>query len=121
VSSVHWIHSILCRMGKDAEYYLEPIDQNLEIIENHSYHRLCLFYKGLISEEELTKEEESFSANDAIQYGLGNWHLCQGDTDKAQSLFESILASKGWNSFGYIAAEAELARMKNTFGEESAD
>jgi len=122
VSSVHWIHSILCRMGgKGVDYYLEPIDKNLEIIENHSYHRLCLFYKGLIIEEELTEAEEAYSANDAVQYGLGNWYLCQGDTAKAKNIFESLLASKGWNSFGYIAVEADLARMKAVSIDDSAD
>jgi len=121
VSAVHWIHSILCRMGQDSEYYLEVIDKDMEVIENHSYHKLCLFYKGLISEEELTEAEESFSANDAVKYGLGNWYLCQGDEVKAKNIFENMLESDGWNSFGYIAAEADLARMKNSFEEESAD
>ncbi|MEM8523063.1 MAG: tetratricopeptide repeat protein [Bacteroidota bacterium] len=122
VSATHWIHSILCRMGRDeSETYLAPIDKDLDIIENHSYHKLCLFYKGLIDEEELTETEKSFSANDAVQYGLGNWYLCQGDTAKAKNIFEQLISSKGWNSFGYIAAEADLARMKGEILEESAD
>ncbi|MEN0050538.1 MAG: hypothetical protein AAF806_25970 [Bacteroidota bacterium] len=121
VSAVHWIHSIQCRIGQDSEYYLEVIDEEMEVIENHSYHRLCLFYKGLISEEALTKTEDSFSANDAVQYGLGNWYFCQGDEMKAKNIFEKMLESDGWNSFGYIAAEAELARMKSDFGGEAAD
>ena len=56
-----------------------------------------------------------------MQYGLGNWYLCQGDEMKAKNIFESILESDGWNSFGYIASEAELARVKNSFEEEAAD
>jgi tetratricopeptide (TPR) repeat protein len=113
VSNVHWIFSILSRMGKDSSYYTEVIDKDLDIIENFAYHKLCLFYTGQIDEKELTTGEDAFSANDAISYGLGNWYLCNGDTTKATQIFEKMVASDGWNSFGYIAAEADLARMKN--------
>lgn len=111
VSSVHWMYMIMRRMGKDGtDKSLEPIDKDMNIIENMSYHKLCLFYKGLLTEEELTAGEESYSANDAISYGLGNWHFYNGNEKKAKAIFEKIVATDGWNSFGYIAAEADVAR-----------
>jgi len=81
----------------------------MNVIENKPYHKLCLFYKGEISEAELTTGEDALSANDAINYGLGNWYLYNGNDTKAKGVYYQIMENKGWNSFGYIAAEADLA------------
>ena len=45
----------LRRDGQDEEAIklLDEIKPEMEIIENMAYHRSCLFYKGLISEEDL--------------------------------------------------------------------
>jgi len=40
---------------------------------------------------------------------LPNRKIAKG---KAKDLFEKVLAGNQWSSFGYIAAEAELAKMK---------
>ncbi len=45
-------------------------------------------------------------------YGVGNWYLCQADTAKAKEIFERVVAGKHFSAFGFIAAEADLARMK---------
>ena len=115
VSGTHWIYMILRLMGKEeeAKAALDPINKDMKIIENFSYHELCLFYKGELSLEELTKSGEgALSSNDAVNYGIGNWYLYNGHKVKAKEVYESILAKKGWASFGYIGAEADLARMR---------
>ena len=43
-------------------------------------------------------------------YGVGNWHLFNNRPDRAREIFEKILDSEAWAAFGYLAAEAELAR-----------
>jgi hypothetical protein len=43
-------------------------------------------------------------------YGIGNWHLYNGRPAEARRVFERIIAGGQWGAFGYIAAEAELAR-----------
>ncbi len=43
-------------------------------------------------------------------YGVGNWYLVNGDVAAATEIFERIVAGTSWAAFGYIAAEAELAR-----------
>ncbi len=115
VSGTHWVYMILRLMGKDeeAKKVLEPINKDMDIIENFSYHQLCLFYKGEMSLEELTGAGDgTSSANDAVNYGIGNWHRYNGDIEKAKEVYEAILGKGGWASFGYIGAEADLARMK---------
>ena len=42
-------------------------------------------------------------------YGVGNWHLYGGRREPAFEIFRGIVATDAWPSFGYIAAEAELA------------
>ena len=116
VSGTHWIYMMLRLMGRDeeAQAALDVINKDMEIIENFAYYELCLFYKGEMTLEELTVyNEEELGSNDAVNYGIGNWYLYNGETDKAREIYEAILAKKGWAPFGYIAAEADLAKMKN--------
>jgi len=114
VSGTHWIYMMLRLMGRDeeAKAALEPINKDMKIIENFAYHELCLFYKGEMTLEEVTKAGDgALSSNDAVNYGIGNWFLYNDDTEKAREVYVAILAKKGWASFGYIAAEADLNRL----------
>jgi len=106
VSNTHWLYMIHRRMGNEeaAAAVLEPISADMDIIENHAYHQLTLFYKGLISEEELTGDG---SAGDAIRYGVANWHFENHDVERAQNLLGSLLDEGTWASFGYLAAESD--------------
>jgi hypothetical protein len=111
VSTAHWRYMTLRRLGRDAEAaaVLEPITADMEIIENHAYHRLCLFYKVELDEADLMEGDDSPS-NAAVAYGIANWHLAEGNTERGIELLEEIINKYGWAAFGYIAAEADLAR-----------
>lgn len=114
VSSTHWIYMILRRMGEEAKAQasLEPIHAEMNIIENASYWKLCRFYQGALSEEELIDPDDSFSANDAIRYGIANWHYYNGDPDIAREHLKAIVEADGWNSFGHIAAEVDYLMLR---------
>ena len=45
-------------------------------------------------------------------YGVGNYYFVNGDTARARTVFEQVTSGAGWNAFGYIAAEADLVRMR---------
>jgi tetratricopeptide (TPR) repeat protein len=112
VSSTNWLYMILRRMGQkeEAEKYLEPITGDLDVIENHDYHRVCLFYKGELGLEDLTGNQAEGPGSDAVNYAVGNWYFYNGERDKARAVFEQILEKKSWGSFGFIAAESQYAR-----------
>lgn len=112
VSTTHWLYMILRLQGKEdeAEKILESIHKEMNIIENHVYHHLCLFYKGELTLEELAWEGPSSSTNDAMAYGVGNWHFYSGQKDEAKRVFEKIIQGEIWASFGYIATEADFNR-----------
>ncbi len=116
VSATHWIYMILQRMLLPdlAEKYLAPIFTEMDVVENKAYYQMCLFYKGLMTLDELEAQSRSSTSSDAITYGIGNWYYYNQQQDKAKEIFEELIKKDSWNSFGYIAAEADLV---NLFGE----
>ncbi|MDG1857970.1 MAG: hypothetical protein P8I94_02630 [Emcibacteraceae bacterium] len=116
VSIAHWRYMIRRRMGEthdQAKHVLDDINNDMKILENHTYHKLDLFYKGEISEAEASEGiDMEDSADAATAYGLANWHYYNGDVDKAKAMLEKMMNARAWGSFGYIAAEADLAAMK---------
>jgi tetratricopeptide (TPR) repeat protein len=110
-----WLYMTYRRMKKDAEAVklLDKIAPEMQIKENKSYYDRLLFYKGLKSETDLVNVEKATDLEIAtVGYGIGNWHLYQGNGKKADEYFRKIVAGKYWPAFGFIAAEAELARRK---------
>lgn len=116
VATVHWLYMTLRRLGRDAEAakVLEPVTAELDVIENTPYHRCCLLYRGARAPEDLVGAGADASATPqdaASAYGLACWHYYNGRTAQAIDLFRRIYAGSQWGAFGYIAAEAELARL----------
>lgn len=111
VAASHWLYMILRRMGnnKEAEKVLVPIKAEMNIIENDGYHQLLLFYKGEVSENNL-RGNGSAGASEAVLYGIAHWHQYNGNIEKAKSLYKALLEEGNWAGFGYLAAEAEMAR-----------
>lgn len=110
-----WLWMTLMRLGRKAEAakVLERITAKMDILENGSYHRRLLMYKGLERPETLLNPADADDLTIATQgYGVGNWYFVTGDRAKAKEIFERVVAGRQWAAFGYIAAEADLARMK---------
>ena len=117
VATSHWLYMILRRLGRaaEAQKVLEPISAGMDIIENGSYHKLLLMYKGEEKPEALLSSARS-KGLDAVTvgYGVGNWHLYNGRQDRAMKIFTEIVENNQtqWPAFGYIAAETEIARAR---------
>jgi tetratricopeptide (TPR) repeat protein len=117
VSMAHWLYMALRRSGRDAEAarVLVPMRRDMAVIENRAYHRLMLLYKGELPPDSVltTGADGEMSVTDAsAAYGLANWHLYNGRRAEAVHLFRRIIAGGQWGAFGYIAAEADLARLR---------
>lgn len=115
VAAGHWLYMTLRRLGReeDAAATLAPFGPEMDVIENGAYHRLLLLYKQSIKPEDLlaTPENSSAAMHDSTAgYGIGNWHLYNGRDDEALEWFRRVYAGPQWAAFGFIAAEAELAR-----------
>lgn len=109
VSSTHWLYMISRRLGNEeqANEMLLPVEENMDIIENHDYYKLCLFYKGLLPADSLSVNDDSPSS-DALKYGLANWQFYNLEKESAEEEFIAITTGNSWTSFGYIAAESDI-------------
>lgn len=115
VATADWYWMSLMRLGRtdEATTLLDMINPGMDIIENDSYLRRMLMYKGLESPDSLLNASTADDLSVATQgYGVGNWYLVNGDVQMARQIFERVLEGRSWSAFGYIAAEAELARLR---------
>jgi tetratricopeptide (TPR) repeat protein len=111
----NWLYAALRRLGRkeEAAQVLEGINEGMKVEENTSYLNLLLFFKGLKTEDEIISWAASSELDAAtVAYGVGCWNLYSGQKEKARGYFERIMAGRYWPAFGFIAAEAELARMR---------
>ena len=117
VSTAHWLYMSLRRQGRDddAARVLVPIRRQMDVVENETYHRLLLMYRGELPADSVLSAGPTgeMSVTDATAaYGIGNWHLYNGRRAEAERVFRRIVAGGQWGAFGFIAAEAELARSR---------
>jgi tetratricopeptide (TPR) repeat protein len=115
VATLNWLNIILRKMGrqKDADQHLREAANNMEIVENHDYYDILIMYKTGDDTKlvEKTQNQQAFN-NATLGFALGTYYQLKGDKSKAKELFEKVVAGNQWSSFGYIAAETELAKMK---------
>lgn len=119
VSQTHWLYMALRRANReeDARTALAPIRDGFDIIENDSYYTLVRMYKGLLpvrAADSVVNAGVRNPSDASLAYGVANWFLYNGDTTRAVRMLEQMIASGQWASFGYIAAEADLARLRRS-------
>jgi tetratricopeptide (TPR) repeat protein len=114
-ATTYWYYLALARLGRpaDAHALLAPITPEMDIIENASYHRLLRMYKGELTADSLLAPG-SGAGLDAVttRYGVAAWHVANGRKEQGLALVREIVDGypQQWPAFGYVAAEAELAR-----------
>jgi len=115
VATLNWLNIVLRKMGrqKDADLHLLDVTKDMEIIENRDYYDILLMYQSGDDSKlvEKTQNQQTVS-NATLGFGLGTYYQLKGDKGKARELFEKVMAGNQWSSFGFIAAETELAKMK---------
>jgi tetratricopeptide (TPR) repeat protein len=112
IAASNWLYASLRRQKKSAEAAraLERIRPDMNVQEDKMYFALLLFYKGLKQESEVLHPQLTDMEAATVGYGIGNWHLYNGRQARARQVFQNIVAGKEWAAFGFISAEAELAR-----------
>ena len=116
VATSYWYYLTLARQRKhgEAAALLAPIDAGMDIIENASYHRLLRMFKGELTPESLLAPGAAGLDAVTTRYGIAAWHLANGRREAALPLLRQIVDGHAtqWPAFGYLAAEAELARWQ---------
>ena len=113
VASLYWQYMALRKQGKDVEAgkLLELVSADMNIIENDSYLKLLLVFKGEFDPEMLLSTDSDALSNATVGYGLGFWHHINGRKERAQNIWQEVYDAGNWASFGFIASEAELANL----------
>jgi tetratricopeptide (TPR) repeat protein len=114
VATSYWHYMTLRRMGRkaEAEKILEPFAGDIKVIENTDYLNLIRLNRGEARAEDLLstiRGDADTLGSASLGYGIGNYFLYNGDRENAMTIFRKIVEGNQWASFGYIAAEAELA------------
>ena len=98
-----------------ADELLAIIREDMDIIESGSYLEVLLLHKGERAPEDLLgpSGDEATLASTTTAYGVAMWHFVNGRREEAYRLMEGILSNRNqWAAFGYLAAEADLARVE---------
>jgi tetratricopeptide (TPR) repeat protein len=114
VGASDWLYMTLRRLDRtaDAAQVLEAIVPGMKVKDDQQYYDRLMMYKGLKRPEDLLGAGGDPVSAATLAYGVANWNLYNGRKAEANALFERIITGPNWMPFGFIAAEAELARMK---------
>ena len=110
--STDWLWMSLQRAGRGAEATAMLARRPDTIPTTAAYAKRIRLYRGEITPEALFTPSDTSDVDVAtLSFGLGNWYMVRGDTTRARAQFQRSIRSGGWPAFGFIASEAELARM----------
>jgi tetratricopeptide (TPR) repeat protein len=111
--STDWLWMSLSRAGRGREAAAMLARRPDSLPTTAAYARRLRLYRGEITPDALLTAADTSDIDVAtLRYGLGNWYLVRGDSARARAEFQRSIASRGWPAFGFIASEAELARMR---------
>jgi tetratricopeptide (TPR) repeat protein len=128
INSTNWLYASLRRANQpqQAKEALAAITPEMSNSEPHTrfYLNLVRFFQGAMPEAQAlppdpVREGADFEpelAYDTVAYGIGNWHLYQHDTAKAQEYFRSVLKGRVWITWGFVGSETEMVRLGGKAG-----
>jgi tetratricopeptide (TPR) repeat protein len=120
VATAHWWYMSLRRLGREEEAgaLIRGLDLDAlapEVIESGAYLELLRLYAEADADPErpLPELDPATMEGAALGYGVGDFFLYNGHTAEARAIFEGIVSARDqWAAFGFIAAEADLARLR---------
>ncbi len=122
INATNWLYASLRRAGKkeEAAKALEAIPPDMTNKAAHTkyYLNLVRFFQGRMSESDAlppeppagNTDQETELVFDTVAYGIGNWHLYNGETAKAKEYFRRIMKGHVWITWGFVGAETESLR-----------
>lgn len=107
----YWYYLALRKAGRDTEagQLIAAVPEEIDLIENTSYHKLLMVFKGVFKADELLSGSETELENSTLGYGLGFWHAINGRHERAREIWQAVYDSQNSAPFGYIASEVALA------------
>jgi tetratricopeptide (TPR) repeat protein len=101
--------------GAAAGEVLRALGPSLQVdLSRHEY-ELLLGYKGVVPSDTINARALDPAGGDEralYAYGIGLWHLLRGKASDAEPWFEQARTIPNWAALPYLAAEVELARLR---------
>lgn len=122
INSTNWVYASLRRAGhaREAAAAAAMIPPEMKNTEAHTlfYLNLVRLFQGRMAEAQVLPQEpprdgsdtEAELRFDTVAYGVGNWHLYNGDAAKAREYFRKVAQGKVWVTWGFIGSENELSK-----------
>ena len=112
VAMVNWLFITLKKQnaGKKAGELLMAVHPDMKLLESGDYLKILMLHKmqgGSAPDSDLNSLSSS-----TYGYGYGMYQLLNGRKEEAKAIFEKLVAGNQWSSFGYIAAEQELKKLR---------
>lgn len=123
INSTNWLYASSRRANQKTEAAdaIAKITPDMTNKEPHTrfYLNLVRFFQGALPEKEAVPAQPAAGSSDTeaelrfdtVAYGVGNWHLYNGDTAKAKEYFNRVLEGHVWITWGFVGAETEMLRL----------
>ena len=114
VATANWYYITLRRLKRDKEAakLLTTIDPARELIENKDYLDILMLYKRQTDCTDPLLLMQGQTGLRSATYGYGLAVYCMLSGSNPRPVLEKVLESGQWAGFGFIAAEAELERLR---------
>ena len=124
INATNWVYAASRRVGETAEAAraVAAISSEMKNQAPHTEHYLNLvrLFQGRKDEAAIlppepppgNTDDEIELRFDTVAYGIGNWHLYNGDAAKAQEYLRRVLKGHIWITWGFIGSEVELAKVR---------
>lgn len=120
IATADWLYMTYRRLGEDeiAEKTLDMVKEDMHLQDSEGYFESILMYKGLIEPDSLLQIKQPTHLTDHTitmanqAYGVGSYYLVNGESEKGSKILHDVMDGRYWVALGYIAAEADLARLK---------
>ena len=124
VKTTNWLYASYRKIGNDdaADALASLVSNNINLIEGESriYNDLIKLYQGLVRADILIRRyTANGELNNIIGYGVGNFHLLEGNIQGAQNIFNRVIEGSHKDSFGYLATEADMSALANSLNNSS--
>ncbi len=115
VAATYWWVLTLAHLKRmeEAKRILATIRPDWDVIENGSYHRALLWMKGDLTDAQLLPTGSTTLEQQTVGNGMGQWYAANGRLAEARAAWAAVLATGPSASFGFLAAEAGMARLTN--------
>ncbi|MFN0246368.1 MAG: tetratricopeptide repeat protein [Kofleriaceae bacterium] len=108
VAAAYWQYLVRMQRGLGTRAVLAAVPARPTILENHAYHALLRLYADTLDPASLVTDDDL--DKHTVGYGLAMHRRFSGDREGALAALREVIAGGMWPAFGYVAAEAELAR-----------